>query len=247
MNSNNVFFGENSVLDYLNPDKNPPTPLIEIPKNLNPYKDRNIRIFAKLMNQLPLANVKSLPAYNMLVEAKKEKKLDKVDTIIENSSGNTFLSLAVISRLMGISKTQAIVSNEVSLNKLQLLRFFGVDTIVNQEAICPNPNDKKSGIYKAKKFGIKDNYFNSGQYNNLNNPKAHEKWTAKQIYSQLNGEIDIFYCGLGTTGTMYGCGKYFKQKNLKIFNLGVVRSPNNPIPVQEPKTYSEKSVLNGQK
>ena len=64
----NVFSGPDAIKDLLNPDRNPPLPLVEIPEHLNPFVKDGVRVFAKLMNFLPLANVKSLPAYNMLIE-----------------------------------------------------------------------------------------------------------------------------------------------------------------------------------
>lgn len=182
------------------------------------------------MNTLPLNNVKSLPALNILVEAKNKGDLDNINVVIENSSGNTVFSLAIIARLLGIPTTKAIVSHEVSLGKLKVLRLFGTEVIVNQEPICPDPSDKNSGIYKAKQWAKEYGWFNPGQYDNHDNPKAHEKWTGKQIWEQTKGQISVFCAGLGTTGTMTGAGKFLKSKNSKIKNIGVVRSPNNPVP-----------------
>ncbi len=229
MNKNylNVFKGKNSIIDFLNPDNNPPLPLVEIPEHLNPFKKNGVKIFAKMMNFLPLGNVKSLPAYNMLLS---EKKSNKFKTIIENSSGNTVFSLAVIGRAFGIPTTKAIVSNQVKEGKLKLLRLLGTEIIVNREPICPDPEDKSSGIYKAKIWAKENNWLNPGQYDNENNPKSHKKWTAKQIWTQLSGKIDIFCAGLGTTGTMVGCSQFFKEKNKKITTIGVIRKPNNPVP-----------------
>lgn len=227
---NNVFSGKNAVLDYLNPDNNPPVPLVELPDCLNPFRKDGIRIYAKLMHTLPLLNVKSIPAFNMLMEAKINGHLDGVHSIIENSSGNTVLSLSVVGNLLGIPNTKAFVSHEVTEGKLKLLQLFGVSPMVNKEPICPDPSDKTSGIYKSKIFGEQKGWFNPGQYDNTNNPYAHEKWTGKQIWEQLGGHIDVFCAGLGTTGTMVGAGRYLKKKNKKIINIGVVRSPNNPVP-----------------
>lgn len=228
--SNNVFAGDNAVLDYMNPDNNPPTPLVELPNSLNPYRERGVRIFAKLMHTLPLLNVKSIPAYSMLMEANKKGQLDKVNTIIENSSGNTVLSLSVIGNLIGIPNTKAFVSHEVTDGKLKLLQLFGVFPIVNKEPICPDPSDKSSGIYKSRIMAKDNGWFNAGQYDNQNNPLAHEKWTGKQIWEQTGGIINVFCSGLGTTGTMVGAGKFLKSQDRKIINVGVVRSPNNPVP-----------------
>ena len=123
-----------------------------------------------------------------------------------------------------------MVSHEVSWGKLQLLRIFGVEIIVNDEPICPDPNDKTSGIYKAEQLGNRNGYFNPGQYDNGANPAAHAKWTAPQIWQQTEGKLSVFCAGLGTTGTMHGAGSYFKNKSKAITTVGVVRCLNNPIP-----------------
>lgn len=236
----NVFEGESAVRDFLNPDNNPPIPLVELPARCNPFHEDGVRIFAKLMSMLPLANVKSLPALNMLLEAENIGKLKDVHTLIENSSGNTVFSLATIARLFGIDKTKAIVSHEISWGKLQLLRLFGTQILVNEEPICPDPGDKESGIYKAKQEGKNKGWFNPGQYDNEANPRSHTQWTAPQIWEQTKGKISVFCTGVGTTGTILGVGDYFKKKSKKIIVIGVTRSPNNPVPgVRTPNLLQE--------
>ncbi|MBL7057987.1 pyridoxal-phosphate dependent enzyme [Patescibacteria group bacterium] len=226
----NVFTGENAILDYLNPESQIFTPLVELPKVLNPFYDDGVRIYAKLLNTLPLTNVKSIPAFNMLKEMNRKGELNDVHTIIENSSGNTVLSLAVIGRLLGIPNTKAFVSYEVLFGKLQMLQLFGVEPLVNKEPICPDPADKTSGIYKAKKWGKRKDWINPGQYENTDNPDGHKKITGPQIFEQLNGDVQMFCAGLGTTGTMVGTADYLKGKSQKIKTLGVIRTPNNPVP-----------------
>jgi len=246
----NTFEGSNAVLDFLNPDNAPYTPLVEIPDHLNPYRKDGIRIFAKLMNALPLANVKSLPAYNMLLDQKEKGSLP--DTLIENSSGNTVFSLAVIARLIGISHTKAVVSHEVSRGKLNILRFLGTEVIVNEEPICPDPSDPTSGIYKAKVWSKENGWFNPGQYDNVANPEAHYKWTGPQIWEQTKGEISLLSVGLGTTGSVVGIGKFLKERNSKIEIIGVSRIANNPVPgvrtsnLLKEIAFDWKSVLNHQ-
>lgn len=227
MNSLNVYEGEDSVMDFLNPDKGNPVPLVEIPKCLNPFAKDGVQIFAKLMNMTPLGNVKSLPAFNMLQYLKGE---EDIHTLVENSSGNTVFSLAVIGKQLGVENTKAFVSHEVSWGKLQLLRLMGTQPLVNEEPICPDPSDTESGIYKAKVKGEQEGWFNPGQYDSKFNPDAHYKWTGPQIWAQTKGQIDLFCSGLGTTGTMFGTGGFLKEKNPDIKNIGVVRSPNNPVP-----------------
>lgn len=236
----NIFKGSNAIKDFLSPDKNPMIPLVELPADCNPFAKDGVQIFAKLMNMLPLANVKSLPALNMLLEAEEARELKGVHTLIENSSGNTVFSLATIARLFGIKTTKAIVSHEVTWGKLQLLRLFGTEILVNEEPICPDPNDKESGIYKAKRKGQSKGWMNPGQYDNEANPRAHTKWTAPQIWKQTEGKISVFCSGVGTTGTILGVGSYLKKKSKKVIVVGVARSPNNPVPgVRTPNLLRE--------
>jgi cysteine synthase A len=105
----------------LNP-QNIISPIVELPPKMNPYYQDGVRIFAKLLHTLPLNNVKSIPAFTMLYDT--ERDLTNVHTLIENSSGNTVLSLAVIAKLFGIETTKAFVSNEITIGKLKLLRLF---------------------------------------------------------------------------------------------------------------------------
>lgn len=246
----NTFEGSNAVLDFINPDNAPYTPLVEIPDHLNSYRKDGVRIFAKLMNALPLANVKSLPAYNMLLDQKKKGSLP--DTLIENSSGNTILSLAVIARLMGVPHTKSICSHQVSKGKLNILRFLGTEVIINEEPICPDPSDPTSGIYKAKVWSKENGWFNPGQYDNVANPDAHYKWTGPQIWEQTKGKISLLSVGLGTTGSVVGMGKYLKEKNKDVEIVGISRVANNPVPgvrtnnLLRQIAFDWKSILNFQ-
>ncbi|MDR0608262.1 MAG: pyridoxal-phosphate dependent enzyme [Candidatus Peribacteria bacterium] len=225
MMPNNLFKGETAILDYLNP-QHTLTPLVEVPPCLNPFFSDDVHIFAKLLQTLPLTNVKSLPAFQMLAN----EDISAVHTLIESSSGNTVLSLAVMARILGIPTTKAIVSHEITPGKKKLLQLFGVEMIVHQEAICPNPNDSLSGISLAKKYGKQSGRINPGQYDNPKNPEAHYTVTGPQIYEQLQGDLQLFCAGLGTTGTMMGTAAFLKEKNNRLQRLGVVRKPNNPVP-----------------
>ena len=147
-NYRNVFSGPDAIKNLLKPEYNPPLPLVEIPEYINPFRKDRIRIFAKLMNFLPLANVKSLPAYNMLLSEESAGRLSGTKSLIESSSGNTVFSLAVIGRIFGVPKTKAIVSHEVTSGKLNLLRLFGTEITVNEEPICPDPGDKEAESIK---------------------------------------------------------------------------------------------------
>jgi len=221
----NVFEGKNSIKDFLNPDSHPLLPLVELPESMNPFLKDGVHIFAKLMYFLPLLNIKSLPAFNMLSEAEKSGKLKNVNTIIENSSGNTAFSLAITARAFGIKNMQAIVPFDIAPGKLELLRLSGVRPTLNKDI----PGET-SGIKKAKETGKQKGFFNPGQYENEANPKAMEKWVAPQIWDQTNGKISLFCAGLGTTGTILGVGRYLKNKSKNIKIVGVNCSPGSAIP-----------------
>ena len=226
----NIFQGNESVKNYLNPGKAAYLPLVEIPTKLNPFLGDGIRIFAKMMTFTGMHNVKAIPAYNMLLEKYERGELDGIAHVIENSSGNTVSALAIVARLFGIEDTQAFVPDEVSWHKLLMLRFYGITPIVNQEPQHPDPQDARSGIYKARALGEQADWLNPGQYNNEDNPKAHEKWIGKQIWEQTAGEIAGFCAGLGTTGTIIGNSRFLKAQNERVQVVGVRRAAGNYVP-----------------
>ncbi|MBM3282225.1 MAG: pyridoxal-phosphate dependent enzyme [Candidatus Diapherotrites archaeon] len=230
MNQLNVFSGPHALNDFLNPEKHLPIPLVELPESCNPFYAKRVRIFAKLLNMLPLANVKSVPAFGMLKSAQKKGKLTNVNSLVEASSGNTVFSLAAIGRSFGVPRTTAIVSQEVTKGKLQMLQLMGIGIRVVDESICPDPNDPQSSIYQAHNQANEAGWFNPGQFDNGDNPLSHEEWTGPQIFEQTNGEITLFCAGLGTAGTAAGVGKFLKKKNPLIQTIGAVRAPNNPVP-----------------
>jgi cysteine synthase/rhodanese-related sulfurtransferase len=231
----NVFHGSDGLKTYLNPQNGQFTPMVELPPSLNPYANKNIHIYAKLLSAMPLGNVKSIPAYFMLDRAGETGKTK----IIESSSGNTVASLGVLAGHFGYEETHALVSHEVTQGKLDMLRLFGVTPIINKEPICPSENDETSGIKKARKLGLTASWFNPDQYGNQHNIESHYNITGPQINQQLNGEIDYFFSSMGTTGTMMGSSRYLKETCKGVKTIGVVRAPNNPIPGPRTKNLLE--------
>lgn len=226
----NVFAGPDALKDFLNPGKHPNLPLVELPKDLNPFASDNVRVFAKLMGMSPLGNVKAVPAFNMIQEKYNNGELQGVNRIVENSSGNTVLSMALVARQFGIETTQSYVPSEISWNKLLMLQFFGIQPIVNVEPQAPDEADPESGVYKAREDGKAPDVINPGQYDNEDNPASHEKWTGPQIWEQTDGKIDVFCAGLGTTGTVIGNSKFLKSQNPAIHVVGVMRAPDQYVP-----------------
>lgn len=230
MTNKNVFSGPDAIRNFLDPGNLPPLPLVELPPSLNPLAQDGVRIQAKLMNMLPLGNVKAAPAYNMIEQAADRGDLESVERLIENSSGNTVSSLAITARQFGVDRTFSYVPAEISWNKLQMLLFFGIEPIVNQEPPAPEDNDPRTGVYKARKAGKAADTMNPGQYENLDNPGAHEKWTGPQIWDQTDGKISVFCAGLGTTGTLIGTATYLKAMNPELTIVGVMRGQDQYVP-----------------
>jgi cysteine synthase/rhodanese-related sulfurtransferase len=221
------YSGAQAVADNLRPAADQYIPLVELPASLNPYLAKyDIHIDAKLMNTLPLNNVKSLPAWQMLTDA---NNLEGVH-LVEASSGNTVLSLGLLAQHFGAKSVQAIASPDVSDGKLALLQLAGVNVKLVEGPICPGPNDPNGAIAVARHEGSKPGNINLGQYDNDANPKAHEKITGPQLFEQLGENLGMFCAGLGTTGTLLGTARYLHKKLPKLKVAGVVRTPNNPVP-----------------
>ena len=220
-----LFEGPTAVKDFLNPDNHPPLPLVELPDDLNPFRNSGVRILAKLMYLLPLLSIKSLPALNMLLEAEAAGRLVGVDTIVESSSGNTAFSLAILARSFGIQKITALVPWDIAPGKLDLLRLCGADPRLHRES-----PDSPSGIAQSRGLGNAPKHFNPGQYDNPANPDAYERWVAPQIWEQTKGKLTVFAAGLGTTGTLVGTSRYFRRESGKVAMVGLICRPDSAIP-----------------
>lgn len=229
-NKQNVFEGPAAIKDFLNPGKNTYLPLVELPATLNPFTGDKVRIFAKMLNMMALGNVKAAPAFNMIEEKHLSGELEGVKTIVENSSGNTVSSVALVARHFGINDIKSYVPSEISWHKLLMLLFFGIEPIVNAEPKNPVEDDPESGITKAKKDAQKADVLNPGQYDNPANPRAHERWLGGQIWDQTDGKINVFCAALGTTGTIIGHSQFLKAKNADVQIVGTMRAPDNYVP-----------------
>ncbi|CAE6483475.1 unnamed protein product [Rhizoctonia solani] len=247
----NVFSGKTALLDFYNPDKNPPLPLVELPSH--PFEDDNVKIYAKMLTLLPAGNVKSLPggfklptyvtaftsnnfclALNMLMRASEAGQIDgSTERIVEYSSGNTVISLGIVSKIMGGPQVGAYISNKTSTQKMELLRFFGLDLTLFGGPAQVEPADVNGGIYAAIQDGMRPGWYNPGQYSSPQNSEAHVRWTGPQIHAQLP-KINIFAAAVGTSGTMTGTGSYLKTVRPDMVNLGVFTAPGDRVPGPRP-------------
>ena len=227
MLKNEYYSGTNGVAEYLQPSASRMIPLVELPSSLNPYlESHGIHIDAKLMNTLPLLNVKSLPAWHMLSSATDIAGKE----LIEASSGNTVMSLGLLAPHFGAMSVTAIASPDVSDGKLALLRLAGVNVRLVKGPICPDPNDPDGAITVARREGSQPGFANLGQYDNEANPAAHQEITGPQLFEQLGNRLGLFCAGLGTTGTLLGTAEYLRTRLPDLRVAGVVRRPNNTVP-----------------
>ena len=197
------------------------TPIVELQKF---KKENNLKgnIFAKLEGFNPLGSAKDRIAYYMIKDAMEKGELKEGSTIIEPTSGNTGLGLAGLSSYFGF-RAIFTMPETMSQERRQLLKAYGAEIVLTEGKL-----GMKGAIEKALelKKEIKNSFIPS-QFENPSNPKAHFETTAKEIFEDMEGKIDIFIAGVGTGGTISGVGKYLKEKNpnIKIVALEPFDSP----------------------
>jgi len=185
------------------------TPLVKIQK-LNP--NNNVEIYAKLEGFNPTGSIKDRIALKMIEQAEAEGKLDKNKIIIEPTSGNTGIGLAMIGAVKGYSVV-IVMSEAVSIERRKMIMGFGAKIILTEAKYGTD-----GAIRKAHELVDKDpdKYFMPNQFSNESNKMAHYKTTAEEIWKQTNGRITHFVSAVGTSGTIMGVGKGLKENNPRI-------------------------------
>ena len=180
------------------------TPLIEL-QSLSPKK--SVRIFVKLEGQNPTGSVKDRIAKYMIDKAESEGDIGPDTTILEPTSGNTGISLALVSALKGY-RLKVVMPENVSPERAQLLTAYGASIVFSDGSQGTN-----GSILVAQEMVAKDSsYFMPYQYGNSANPGAHYETTGPEIIDALP-EVDVFVAGLGTGGTLMGVGRRLKEHN----------------------------------
>tara|TARA_B110000003_G_scaffold270357_1_gene302683 strand:+ start:1602 stop:2579 length:978 start_codon:yes stop_codon:yes gene_type:complete len=192
------------------------TPLIRlnsIVKNIKPI------VLAKVESFNPGNSVKDRMALKMVEDAELQGKLKKGGTIVEGTSGNTGMGLALAAIVKGY-KLICVSNDKQSKEKFDVLKAVGAKVIV-----CPTdvkPDDPKSYYSVSKKIASETpNSWYVNQYDNLSNTKAHYEQTGPEIWNQTDGKVTHFVVGVGTGGTISGVGKYLKEKNPNIKIWGI--------------------------
>ncbi|HUK54648.1 MAG TPA: cysteine synthase family protein, partial [Candidatus Binatia bacterium] len=167
----------------------------------------------------PGGSVKDRIGISMIETAEKKGLLKPGGTIIEGTSGNTGMGLALVAAVRGY-KVVFTITDKQSREKIDLLKALGAEVIVCPTAV--EPEDPRSYYSVAKKLAkeIPNSYY-PNQYENPDNPRAHYETTGPEIWEDTEGRVSHFVCGVGTGGTISGVGKYLKEKNPQVRIVGV--------------------------
>ena len=192
------------------------TPLVKLQKVVGPG-DATVLVKLEYLN--PGGSIKDRMALYIIEKAEREGLLRRGSTIVENTSGNTGVGVAIAAAVKGY-RCIFTMPDKMSKEKQDALKALGAQVVVTPTNV---PADSPDSYYSvAKRIAAETpNSFYLNQYHNPDNVEAHYRLTAPEIWEQTEGKLDAFVAGLGTGGTMSGCGRYFKERNPRILNVGV--------------------------
>ena len=192
------------------------TPLMRLEKTTRSVKSD---IFAKLEYLNPMGSIKDRIACYMIEKAERDGRIKPGDTIIDNSSGNTALGLAMVCSVKGY-KVKMIVRDSLSMEKIKFLKAMNVELVMVDHTLPPDSPDSYNNIAPQIVLDTPGGYF-FDQHNNRENNEAHYHTTGPEIWDQMEGKIDYFVAGIGTGGTICGVAKYLKEKDPDIKVIAV--------------------------
>ncbi|OOQ58774.1 cysteine synthase CysM [Mucilaginibacter pedocola] len=194
------------------------TPLVELTK-LNP--NPNVKVFAKLEGNNPGGSVKDRAAFNMISSALERGEINKGTRLVEATSGNTGIALAMIANLFGLDIELVMPANSTRERTLTMEAFGATVTLLENIEACRDYAEAK---------GVTEGHFLLNQFANSDNYMAHYKATGPEIWRDTNGGITHFVSAMGTTGTIMGCSRYLKEKNADVQIVGCQPTENSSIP-----------------
>ena len=197
------------------------TPLVEI-KKLNPYP--NVKIYGKLEGHNPGGSVKDRAAYGMIMGALERGDIKPGDKLVEATSGNTGIALAMIACLTGI-EMNLIMPDDSSEERVKTMRAFGANVI-----LTPAAKTIEYSRVLADEMVATGEYFMLNQFGNKDNYGMHYKTTGPEIWRDTQGEVTHFVSAMGTTGTIIGTSTYLKAQNKNIQIIGAQPSDGSQIP-----------------
>ncbi|MGZ6078440.1 MAG: PLP-dependent cysteine synthase family protein, partial [Myxococcaceae bacterium] len=192
------------------------TPLVRLNKLVGP---NDATVYAKCEFMNPGGSIKDRMALHIIEKAEREGKLKPGGTIVENTSGNTGMGVALAAAVKGY-RCIFTMPDKMSAEKINRLKALGAQVVVTPTNVAA---DSPQSYYETAKRIARETpgSFYLNQYHNPDNGEAHYLTTAPELWEQLEGRLDVFVTGLGTGGTMTGVGKFLKEKNPAIRNVGV--------------------------
>ncbi|MBO5714176.1 MAG: cysteine synthase A [Clostridia bacterium] len=174
------------------------------------------KLYLKLEMFNPAGSIKDRASLYMIKDAEDSGKITKGATIIEPTSGNTGIGICMLSAYYGY-KSIIVMPDTMSVERIKLMSAYGAEVVLTDGTL-----GMKGAIEKAKELNEKiPNSIVLGQFENQANANSHYQTTAKEIYNDLDGKVDVFVAGIGTGGTISGCGKFLKEQNSQIKIYGV--------------------------
>ena len=197
------------------------TPLVE---SVNLIQNKNVKLLLKMEGNNPGGSVKDRAAYNMIASAIERGDIKKGDKLIEATSGNTGIALAMIAQLFNI-EIELVLPEDSTKERTQTMRAYGATVILTSA---------KEGILGSRDYADKKvaegGYIMLNQFANEDNWKAHYKTTGPEIWNDTQGKVTHFIAAMGTTGTIMGTSTYLKEKNSKIQIIGAQPTDGSQIP-----------------
>jgi cysteine synthase B len=194
------------------------TPLVEL-RNLN--SNAGVKIFAKLEGNNPGGSVKDRTAFSMIKNALDRGDINKNTKLIEATSGNTGIAMALMANLFGL-KIELVMPSSSTRERVLSMEAFGAKvTLLESIEICRDYAEEKSATGE---------FHSLNQFANPDNYEAHYKTTGPEIWRDTNGGITHFVSAMGTTGTIMGCSRFFKEKNPNIQIIGCQPTEESSIP-----------------
>lgn len=218
------------------------TPLVRL-KRL-PGNTSNV-VLVKLEGNNPAGSVKDRPALSMIMRAEARSEIKPGDTLIEATSGNTGIALAMAAAMRGY-KMVLVMPEHMSIERRQVMRAFGAEIVLTSQK-----GSMEEAIDTANRMQAEGNGLVLNQFGNPDNPLAHYEGTGPEIWRDTDGKVTHFVSSMGTTGTIMGCSRYLKEQNANVQVIGVQPEEGSQIPgirkwPEEylPKIYDPKRVDN---
>ena len=197
------------------------TPLFELPTGI---ANRDVRLFGKLEGNNPAGSVKDRPAWSMIRCAEEREQLRPGMRLIEPTSGNTGIALAMIAAVRGYS-IELVMPADATKERVTTMLAFGAKVV-----LTPADKGMEGAIDLARERAQSDAYLMLDQFSNPDNPRAHYETTGPEIWRDTNGSVTHFVSAMGTTGTIMGVSRYLKEQNPDIEIVGVQPSADSCIP-----------------